>query len=122
MGCPALGIWVGFLKQPALPGEAPQNKNYEKKNYEKKKIHKWIKSSSKIYIYFLFFLGARPGSASGCFKKATQIPKAWHPIPKYTNKITKNTNKIPKNTNKISKNTQKYQRNSQKFPKILVYV
>jgi hypothetical protein len=20
MGCPALGIWVGFLKQPALPG------------------------------------------------------------------------------------------------------
>jgi hypothetical protein len=26
MGCPALGIWVGFLKQPALPGEAPQKK------------------------------------------------------------------------------------------------
>jgi hypothetical protein len=25
-------------------------------------------------------LGARPGSASGCFKKATQIPKAGHPI------------------------------------------
>jgi hypothetical protein len=24
MGCPALGIWVGFLKQPALPGEAPK--------------------------------------------------------------------------------------------------
>jgi hypothetical protein len=25
MGCPALGIWVGFLKQPdALPGRAPQ--------------------------------------------------------------------------------------------------
>jgi hypothetical protein len=23
MGCPALGIWVGFLKQPALPNEAP---------------------------------------------------------------------------------------------------
>jgi hypothetical protein len=22
MGCPALGIWVGFLKQPALPGKA----------------------------------------------------------------------------------------------------
>jgi hypothetical protein len=30
MGCPALGIWVGFLKQPALPGEAPQNKNSSK--------------------------------------------------------------------------------------------
>jgi hypothetical protein len=26
------------------------------------------------------FLGARPGSASGCFKKATQIPKVGHPI------------------------------------------
>jgi hypothetical protein len=26
MGCPALGIWVGFLKQPALPGKAPQKK------------------------------------------------------------------------------------------------
>jgi hypothetical protein len=24
MGCPALGIWVGFLKQPELPSEAPQ--------------------------------------------------------------------------------------------------
>jgi hypothetical protein len=32
MGCPALGIWVGFLKQPALPGEAPKNKNCSKKN------------------------------------------------------------------------------------------
>jgi hypothetical protein len=29
MGCPALGIWVAFLKQPvALPGREPQkNKN-----------------------------------------------------------------------------------------------
>jgi hypothetical protein len=31
MGCPALGIWVGFLKQPALPGEAPPKKNSSKK-------------------------------------------------------------------------------------------
>jgi hypothetical protein len=41
----ALGIWVGFLKQPALPGEAPQiffsskkiikNKNQKKKNRPK---------------------------------------------------------------------------------------
>jgi hypothetical protein len=29
MGCPALGVWVAFLKQPALPGEAP---NQTKKN------------------------------------------------------------------------------------------
>jgi hypothetical protein len=26
MGCPALGIWVGFLKQPTLPGKAPPQK------------------------------------------------------------------------------------------------
>jgi hypothetical protein len=26
----ALGIWVGFLKQPALPGEAPQKKMNQK--------------------------------------------------------------------------------------------
>jgi hypothetical protein len=38
MGCPALGIWVGFLKQPALPGEAPQNKNTSK-NILKNKNH-----------------------------------------------------------------------------------
>jgi hypothetical protein len=25
MGCPALGVWVAFLKQPTLPGEAPLN-------------------------------------------------------------------------------------------------
>jgi hypothetical protein len=31
MGCPALGIWVGFFKQPALPGEAPQKKKSSKK-------------------------------------------------------------------------------------------
>jgi hypothetical protein len=37
MGCPALGIWVGFLKQPALPGEAPPKKNSSKK-FKKIKI------------------------------------------------------------------------------------
>jgi hypothetical protein len=26
MGCPALGVWVTFLTQPELPGEAPQTK------------------------------------------------------------------------------------------------
>jgi hypothetical protein len=31
MECPALGIWVVFLKQPALPGEAPQKKILQKK-------------------------------------------------------------------------------------------
>jgi hypothetical protein len=35
MGCPALGIWVAFLKKhDALPGRAPQkNKNYIFLNY-----------------------------------------------------------------------------------------
>jgi hypothetical protein len=35
MGCPALGIWVAFLKQPdALPGRVPQkNKNNIFLNY-----------------------------------------------------------------------------------------
>jgi hypothetical protein len=27
----AMGIWVGFLKQPGLPGEAPQKKILQKK-------------------------------------------------------------------------------------------
>jgi hypothetical protein len=31
MGCPALGVLVAFLKQPALPGEAPQAKKNSKK-------------------------------------------------------------------------------------------
>jgi hypothetical protein len=35
MGCPALGIWVGFLKQPALPGEATPQKKFFKKNSKK---------------------------------------------------------------------------------------
>jgi hypothetical protein len=38
MGCPALGIWVGLLKQPALPGEAPPKKNSSKK-FLKNKNH-----------------------------------------------------------------------------------
>jgi hypothetical protein len=33
----------------------------------------------QIYIFY-FSRGARPGTASGCFKKATQTPKAGHPI------------------------------------------
>jgi hypothetical protein len=38
MGCPALGIWVGFLKQPALPGEAPPQKKSSKITFKKNKI------------------------------------------------------------------------------------
>jgi hypothetical protein len=31
MGCTALGVSVAFLKQPALPGKAPQTKKNLKK-------------------------------------------------------------------------------------------
>jgi hypothetical protein len=31
MGCPALGIWVDFFKQPALPSKASQKKILKKK-------------------------------------------------------------------------------------------
>jgi hypothetical protein len=36
MGCPALGIWVAFFKQPyTLPGQAPPPKKNKKKLYIK---------------------------------------------------------------------------------------
>jgi hypothetical protein len=37
MGCPALGVWVAFFKQPALPGEAPQTKKIQKIKFINKK-------------------------------------------------------------------------------------
>jgi hypothetical protein len=77
MGCPALGVWVAFLKQPdALPGRAPQkNNNYIFLNYF------WFINDFYFLEFFLnnFLGGASPGSA-GCFKKPTQIPNAGHPI------------------------------------------
>jgi hypothetical protein len=39
MGCPALGVLVAFLKQPALPGKAPETKKNSKKIL-KNKNHK----------------------------------------------------------------------------------
>jgi hypothetical protein len=33
----------------------------------------------KIFIFY-FLRGARPGTASGCFKKASETPNAGHPI------------------------------------------
>jgi hypothetical protein len=53
MGCPALGIWVAFLKQPdALPGRAPQkNKKLIFLNYF------WFICDFFInHFYFLEFL------------------------------------------------------------------
>jgi hypothetical protein len=58
-----------------------RNRMSNKKN-SKQILNKFITNESKVVenIYFLFFWGARPGSASGCFKKATQTPNAGHPI------------------------------------------
>jgi hypothetical protein len=47
MGCPALGIWVGFLKHPALPGKAPPKKNYSKKILKNKSINKKSQMNQK---------------------------------------------------------------------------
>jgi hypothetical protein len=47
MGCPALGIWVGFLKQPALPGEGHQ-KQFFKKNSKKTNHKTRLKISSVL--------------------------------------------------------------------------
>jgi hypothetical protein len=47
MGCPALGIWVGFLKQPALPGEAPQKKILQTKFKKIKIINKKSQMNQK---------------------------------------------------------------------------
>jgi hypothetical protein len=40
MRCPALGVSVAFLNQPALPGEAPQTKQNLKKFKKFKMINK----------------------------------------------------------------------------------
>jgi hypothetical protein len=43
----ALGIWVGFLKQPALPSEAPQKKFLQKKFKKIKIINKKSQMNQK---------------------------------------------------------------------------
>jgi hypothetical protein len=48
MGCLALGIWVGFFK-PALPGEAPPQKNSSKKILKKKIINKKSQMNQKQF-------------------------------------------------------------------------
>jgi hypothetical protein len=76
MECPALGIWVVFLKQPALPGEAPQKKFLKKisKKNSLIKNHKWIKSSSKIYN-FNFFGALGQAVHQAVSKKRPKSPK-----------------------------------------------
>jgi hypothetical protein len=73
MGCPALGVWVAFLKQP---GKVPQTKKIKIKI---KIINKKITNESKIvqkYIYLFF--GWR--SARQCirlFQKSDLNPQCW---------------------------------------------
>jgi hypothetical protein len=84
MGCPlsSIGVSVAFLKQPTLPGEAPQTKKNSKKILKIINIKSQmnLKVAQKIYILFFEGRGARPGTASGCLKKATETPNAGHPI------------------------------------------
>jgi hypothetical protein len=49
----------------------PKNKIFKKNSKKSQIIIKKSQMNQK---------GAWPGSASGCLKKATQIPKAGHPI------------------------------------------
>jgi hypothetical protein len=42
LGCPALGIWVGFLKQPALPSEAPQIFFYQYESVSTMNNNEWM--------------------------------------------------------------------------------
>jgi hypothetical protein len=86
-------VGLNSLKSLNLTNVYPNNKNNNKNNNNKNNNNKVkskplelrsrvkITNESKVAqnIYFYFFGGARPGSASGCFKKATQIPKAGHP-------------------------------------------
>jgi hypothetical protein len=51
----ALGVWVPFLKQPALPGEAPQTK----KKYKSIIINKTENPTSsypRAYILYTYIL------------------------------------------------------------------
>jgi hypothetical protein len=78
MGCPALGIWVGFLKKPTLPGEAPQKKFFKKNSKKSKSLiknHKRIKSSSKIYNFYFFGRSAR--QCIRLFQKSDPNPQSW---------------------------------------------
>jgi hypothetical protein len=78
MGCPALGIWVAFLKQPdALPVRAPKkNKNYI-----------FLTTFDSFVIFYLGFLFFRIFFESfflvcctrqcGLFQKSDPNPQSW---------------------------------------------
>jgi predicted membrane protein len=73
--------WVfgsGFLNSPHCLVKHPKLKKKKKKSLIKN--HKCNDESKVVQKNIIFFGCARPGSASGCFKKAIQIPKAGHPI------------------------------------------
>jgi hypothetical protein len=47
MGFPALGVWVAFLKQPALPSKAPETKKVQNKFKKIKIINKKSQMNQK---------------------------------------------------------------------------
>jgi hypothetical protein len=84
-------VGLKSLKSPNLTNGYPnKNKNKKNKNNNKVKskplelrsrvkITNESKVAQKIFIFYIL-RGARPGTASGCFKKATETPNAGHPI------------------------------------------
>jgi hypothetical protein len=78
MGCPALGIWVCFLKQPALPGKAPQKKFFKKNSKKYKSLIKITNESKVVQKYIIFIFWGR--SARQCirlFQKSDPNPQSW---------------------------------------------
>jgi hypothetical protein len=76
MGCPA---WVGFLKQPALPGKAPPKKNSSKKILKNKNHLKKITNESKVdqkYIIFIFW-GRSARQCIRLFQKRDPNTQSW---------------------------------------------
>jgi hypothetical protein len=79
MGCPALGIWVAFLKQhDALPGRAPQkNKSYIFLNYI------WFICDFLLMIFIFLnyfwriFLGGCFTRQCGLFQKTDPNSQCW---------------------------------------------
>jgi hypothetical protein len=93
MGCTAsaVGIWVGFLKQPTLPGKAPPKKNSSNFFYKKQKSLIKITNESKVVQKYHFYFFGALGQAvhQAVSKKRPKSPKLDIPFAKavffYTN-------------------------------------
>jgi hypothetical protein len=69
MGCPALGVSVAFLKQPALPSEAPQTKKIINKTSQM--------NQKKFKNIFLIFFWRQTGQCVRLVQKSDPNPQCW---------------------------------------------